>query len=124
MSQSLYREEILEHWKNSQNWGILSDADFSIEDNNPLCGDNIHLTGKIIKEKINDIKFTGDGCVISKASASILTEYAKDKKISELKNLKQEDYLSLIEISLGITRIKCALMPYYALQKGLRSANI
>lgn len=120
MNDSLYREEILEHWKNPQNWGSLSDADFSIDDNNPLCGDSIHLAGKIQDGKIIDIKFTGEGCVISKASASILTEYVKGKLISEIQKMNQEDFLSLIKIPLTASRLRCSLLSFSALQKSLR----
>lgn len=119
MNDTLYRDELLEHWKNPQNWGQVLNANFTIDDNNPLCGDSIHLTGKVTKGKLVDIKFTGDGCVISKASASIMTEYVKGKAVDQLKKIKQDEFLSLLEISLSLSRIKCALLPYSALQKSL-----
>ncbi len=119
MNNTLYREDILEHFHNPQNWGTLPDPDFETHDNNPLCGDNIHLTGKISKLNISDVKFTGEGCVISKAAGSILTEYAKGKSTKEIQNLSQEDFLSLIAIPLTAARLRCALLPYSALQKAL-----
>lgn len=123
MNNTLYREEILEHFKNPQNWGRVENEDFVMDDNNPLCGDNIHLTGRIDKDKIVEIKFKGEGCVISKASASIFTEYTKDKYIKEIKDLNQQDFLSLIEIPLTAARLKCALLPYSALQKALKKVG-
>ncbi len=124
MNNTLYREEILEHWKNPQNWGEVSDADFIIDDNNPLCGDQIHLTGKASDGKIINVKFTGEGCVISKASASILTEYVKNKSIAEIESLNQQDFLLLLEIPLTPARIKCALLSYSALQKGILKTKL
>ncbi len=123
MNNTLYREEILEHFKNPQNWGTVKEADFAIDDNNPLCGDSIHLTGKISKNRITDVKFTGEGCVISKASASILTEYAKGKDTEEIQKLNQQNFLSLLEIPLTAARLKCALLPYSALQKALKKVE-
>lgn len=118
MNNSLYREEILEHWRDPQNYGELTDADFIVNENNPFCGDSIHLTGKVDKDKLVDIKFTGEGCVISKAAASIMSEFMKGKNVEEIKKLNQEDFLSILGIPLSISRIKCALLPYSALQKG------
>lgn len=120
MNSSLYREEILEHWKSPQNWGVVNNGNFVIDESNPLCGDSIHLTGKISDGKISDIKFTGDGCVISRASSSILTEYIKGKSTKETQALNQQDFLSLIEIPLTAARLKCALLSYSALQKILK----
>lgn len=120
MSNSLYKEEIMEHWKHPQNWGILKNADFVVDKINPLCGDSIHLTGKINNDNISGIKFVSNGCVISKASASILTEYAKNKKFSDIQELDQHNFLNLIAIPLTATRKGCALLCYFALQKALK----
>lgn len=124
MNNSLYREEILEHWKNPFNYGKITDADFEIDDYNPLCGDKIHLTGKISGGKIKDVKFISEGCVISKASASILTEFIKGKKVKEIQDLKQQDFLSQIGVTLTVARLKCALLSYSALQKAIKQTKI
>ena len=120
---SLYREEILEHWKNPQNFGEITNADFVIDDHNPLCGDSIHLTGKMAQGKMIDIKFTGEGCVISKAAASILTEFVKERTLKEIRRLETRDFLDLLGISLTISRIKCALLPLSALHKAIRKVG-
>lgn len=117
MNNTLYREAILEHWKNPQNWGVIKNPDIEIDDYNPLCGDEVHLTGTVANNKLIDLKFTGDGCVISKASASIMSEFMKGKNVEEIKKINQEDFLSILGIPLSISRIKCALLPYSALQK-------
>lgn len=124
MNNTLYREEILEHWKNPLNYGQILNADFEIDDYNPLCGDKIHLTGKISNGKIKDVKFISEGCVISKASASILTEFVKNKKLTEIKNLSQQEFLSQIEIPLTAARLNCALLSYSALQKAIKQTKI
>ncbi len=120
MNSQLYREIILEHWKNPQNWGEVSNADFEISDYSPLCGDKIKITGKIKNGKVEDLKFTAEGCAISVASGSILTEELKDMNIEEIKNISQEDFLNLLEIDLTTSRIKCGLLPYSALQKAIK----
>ena len=119
MDEQLYREIILEHYKNPQNYGVINDADIDISDYNPLCGDEIRITAKIINSKIDQIKFVSEGCAISKASASIMTEFVKKEPKNKLLKLSPEEYLLLLEINLSPSRIKCALLSYSALKKGL-----
>lgn len=130
MDDQLYREIILEHWKNPQNFGILEDADIDITDYNPLCGDEIRMTIKFrgrtpnrgpTSARIEDIKFVGHGCAISQASASIITELAKSMTISEIRQLDQQSFLENIAVELTAARLKCALLPYSTLQKALHS---
>lgn len=123
MTNTLYREEILEHWRSPQNWGGLNHPNFVIDDNNPLCGDSIHLEGIISDGKIYDLKFRGEGCVISRAASSIFTQYVKNKKVNEIQNLSQAGFLSLIEIPLVPARLNCALLVYFALQKALKQVE-
>ena len=113
----LYREEILEHWRSPQNFGKLDDADFVIEQINPLCGDQVTFFFKIKKGKINKISFTGKGCAISIASASILSEAIFGKPVSALAKITGRDVLKMIGGSVGPARLKCAFLSLEAVKK-------
>ncbi len=117
MNDPLYREIILEHWQHPQNYGVIKDADFDITESNPLCGDEIRLTGKIEENKLTAIAFTGEGCAISKASASLFTEAIKRKSFDEISTMTSQEVLDLLEISLTPARTKCALLVYNAVRK-------
>lgn len=117
----LYREEILEHWQNPQNFGRMKGADLVIDQINPLCGDEVRFYFKIKKGKIDSVSFTGNGCAISIASASILSEFIKGKKISILAKITGEDVLSLIGGPVAPARLKCAFLPLEALRKIAKS---
>ena len=123
MDNQLYRDIILEHWKHPQNYGTIYNADVTIYDYNPLCGDSIQINLKINKGNIDDIKFSGEGCAISRASASILTEYTKKKSVQKILNMSQKDFLKLLGIQLTPARLKCALLSYSVLQRGLQTIN-
>ena len=111
MSDDIYREIILDHYRNPRNKGKLSNADVSIHDSNPLCGDEIDIHLKIEEDKVKDIKFEGRGCAISQASASMLTEMISGKPLTTIKDLTKEDILENIGLmNLGPARIKCALL--------------
>jgi nitrogen fixation NifU-like protein len=116
----LYREIILEHWQNPQNYGVIKNPDFDVTENNPLCGDKLRLTGKILKGNLVKIAFSGEGCAISKASASLFTEEIKGKDIDRISKIKDEEVLKLLGIELTPARIKCALLIYNTLQKSLK----
>lgn len=117
---NIYRDIILEHWKNPQNYGVIEDADIDVTETNPLCGDTIRLMIELKNKKVERISFVGEGCAISKASASLFTEELKGKTIEELKKIKPEDVLNLMEIDLTPSRTKCALLIYKTLQKALK----
>ncbi|HEX8931946.1 MAG TPA: iron-sulfur cluster assembly scaffold protein [Patescibacteria group bacterium] len=117
MQDPLYRELILEHWQNPQNYGIVKNADFDVSDNNPLCGDEIRITGKIKDGKLMKIAFTGDGCAISKASASLFTEKIKERDVSEIEKITPEEVLAEIGLTLTPARMKCALLVYKTVEK-------
>lgn len=116
MQDPLYREIILEHWSNPQNFGVIKNADFDVRDNNPLCGDEIRITGKIKDGKLVKVAFTGDGCAISRASASIFTEKIKNKNVSEIKKITPDDVLAELGLALTPARTKCALLVYRTLE--------
>ena len=113
----IYREEILEHWRSPQNFGELADADFVIDQINPLCGDQVTFFFKIKKGKINKISFTGKGCAISIASASILSEAIFGKPVSALAKITGRDVLKMIGGSVGPARLKCAFLSLEAVKK-------
>lgn len=117
MNDPLYREIILEHWQYPQNYGIVKDADFDVTDSNPLCGDEIRLTGKIKDGILQQIAFTGEGCAISKASASLFTEEIKGKRVDEIKKITQAKILEELGIPLTPVRTKCALLIYLAVRR-------
>jgi len=119
MQDQLYQDIILEHWKDPQNFGTLKDFDRDVSVQNRYCGDNIRLMLKFDKNKISAISFSGEGCAISIASASIFTEYLKGKSVTSLKKINQEQVLNLLEIELTPARTKCALLIFQALQKAL-----
>ncbi|MDQ4057314.1 MAG: SUF system NifU family Fe-S cluster assembly protein [Thermoproteota archaeon] len=120
MSDDIYREIILDHYRNPRNKGKLPDADVSTHDSNPLCGDEIDIHLKVDQGKIKDIKFEGRGCAISQASASMLTEMVLDKPLTAVKDLAKDDILENIGLmNLGPARIKCALLSLKVLKMGM-----
>ncbi len=114
----LYREIILEHWKNPQNYGVIEDADIDISDNNPLCGDEMRLTISLSQNKVKHILFISEGCAVSKASASLFTEMVKEKSITDIQQITPEEAITVLGVELTPTRTKCALLVYTTLQKG------
>ena len=121
----LYREIILEHYKNPQNKGKLLKPDIITEDENPLCGDQLEIHMRIKQDVLEDISFEGKGCALSIATSSILTEELKGKKIEDIKKMTREDVYALIGIDVTPARNKCVMLPLttikQALQEGERS---
>ncbi len=114
----LYRENILEHYKNPSNYGTLQDPDISYTDSNPLCGDEIRIDINLDNNKVKDVRFQGKGCAISKASASMLTEMIEGMSLEEMKEITKEDIMEVLGIKLGPIRIKCALLCLKVLKAG------
>ena len=120
MSDDIYREIILDHYRNPRNKGKLSNPDVSTHDSNPLCGDEIDMHLKVEEDKIKDIKFEGRGCAISQASASMLTEMIAGRPLSTVKDITKDDILENIGLmNLGPARIKCALLSLKVLKLGM-----
>ncbi len=115
----LLYEELMDHYKDPRNYGILEDFDIRQSDSNPLCGDEVVFTVKIENSRIKDIKFSGAGCAISKSSDSILTEYVKGKTIIEVLEMSSDDFLKVYGFKPTPMRIKCALLGFIALKKGI-----
>jgi nitrogen fixation NifU-like protein len=117
--EDLYRENILDHYQNPRHYGTLDDPDISYEDDNPLCGDVIRLDIKLDDQnRVSQVAFSGEGCAISQASASMLTEEIMGKTLDELKQISKEDVLDMLGIQLGPVRIKCALLSLKVLKAG------
>jgi len=110
MTSDIYKDIILDYYRNPRNFGDLQDPDVRAKDSNPLCGDVIEMQLKINDGKVNDIRFKGKGCAISQASASMLTELVKGKTLDQIKAMGKPDVLQLLGIDPGPTRIKCALL--------------
>lgn len=113
----LYRDYILDHYKNPRNFGELEGATHHYHDTNPLCGDEITMFLLVGEDgRVNDVHFTGRGCAISQASASILTDEVKGKTLNELKAFDREHVLQNLGITISPARIKCALLSLKALK--------
>ena len=122
MSEEMYKEIILDHYKNPRNKGVFPDAEVSAEDYNPVCGDRIRIDIIIADDKVSDVKFDGEGCAISQASASILTDMLIDKSIDEILKLDKDDILKALGTPvLGPARIKCALLSLKVMKLGTYS---
>lgn len=115
---NIYQEQILEHYENPRNTSSLKQTNSQVKVKNILCGDEIVLQAFIKDNKITAISHTTKGCAIAQASISILSEYAKDKSIDQLRKMEKKDMIRLLGgITLGPNRVKCALLGFEALQK-------
>jgi len=108
---ALYREQILDHYKHPHNFGELDDADLEFEDMNPLCGDELRVQLRTDHEgRIEDVRFSGQGCAISQASASMVSDEVRGMSPEELLRLDKSFVLELLGIDISATRMKCALL--------------
>ncbi|MGH2561551.1 MAG: Fe-S cluster assembly sulfur transfer protein SufU [Thermomicrobiales bacterium] len=119
MTDSIYREIILDHFKNPRNKGVLDPADYSYEDVNPLCGDEVRIDVRVKDDHVDDVAFSGRGCAVSQASASILTEMVEGMSLDEVKALTKDDLLEEIGIPVSPARLKCALLSLKVLKAGI-----
>ena len=112
MSFDMYQENILDHYKNPRNYGSIEEPNIKFHDVNPLCGDEYEFQFKIDSGgKIVDVKFHGNGCAISKASASMLTEIVKGKNIRDVRNIGRQKVLKNLGIKISPARMKCVMLP-------------
>ena len=115
----LYRELIIDRYKNPHYKGELKPADISFEDDNPLCGDHIRIDLRLEDGRVSEVRFDGHGCAISQASADLLAESIMGKPLDEVKQLSKEDILEMLGIELGPVRLKCALLSLKVLKAGV-----
>ena len=118
----LYREIILDHYKHPRNFGHLDKPDVVMEEGNVTCGDRIVMEIKY-KGTIEDIRFNGEGCAISQASASMLTEKVKGMSRKQMRKLSRIDIEEMLGTTLTPSRVKCATLPLEVLQKAMVSLN-
>jgi len=116
----LYREIIIDRYKNPVYKGSLDPHDISFEDDNPLCGDHIRIDLRIGEEgRVTEALFDGHGCAISQASADLLLESIQGKTIEEIKSIGKQDILDMLALELGPVRLKCALLSLKVLKAGV-----
>lgn len=115
----LYAENILEHFKNPHHCGVLEDPTVSATDSNPLCGDKYEIFLKIKNDIIEDVSFRGEGCAISKASVSMLTDEIIGKKIEAAEKFDKIRIYELLGVEISPGREKCALLGLSAFKKAL-----
>jgi nitrogen fixation NifU-like protein len=115
---NLYRDFILEHYRNPHNTGVLEPHDLHFADSNPTCGDEMSITIQLdgTRERIADVAFTGRGCAISQASASILTDELRGQSLDEIKAMDPRGVVENLGVPIGPARLKCALLVYKVLQ--------
>ena len=122
---NLYRDFILEHYRNPHNQGILEPHDLHFADSNPTCGDEMSITIQLddAKQSVADVAFTGRGCAISQASASILTDELRGLTLAELEAIDPKEVVENLGVPIGPARLKCALLVYKVVQGAVIGAE-
>ncbi len=116
----LYRELIIDRYKNPLHRGALEPHDISFEDDNPLCGDHIRIDLRVGEDdRVTEAMFDGHGCAISQSSADLLVESVLGKTVDEVKEITKDDILDMLGLELGPVRLKCALLPLKVLKAGV-----
>jgi nitrogen fixation NifU-like protein len=125
MAYDMYQEIILQHYRSPKNFGDLPGADLFGEEHNPLCGDRIEMRLKLggDRRRVEAARFSGDGCAISVASASMLTSRLEGRPLEEVRAITRDDVLKMVGIPLSPVRIKCALTGFTALGRALTASG-
>lgn len=121
ISDEMYKEHILELYKNPLNFGIIENPTNFHQEINPLCGDKLSVSLIVEDNIVKDIKFNGNGCAISVSSASLITDKVKNMSVKDVLNLKSEDIIKLLEIKIHPARLKCVLLSLEAIKKALQN---
>ncbi len=121
---ALYSEVLLDHFRHPRNYGCLPAPDITYENFNPLCGDRIRVELKLKDKLVEDARFRGDGCAISMASASLLTELIVGADLNEIEAISNDKLISALESDIKPSRVQCALLPLEALRAGLRDYGL
>lgn len=119
MDDDLYRQYILDHYRDPRNHGHLEHPDVHAGDTNPLCGDRIELDLALDGDRVAQVRFAGRGCAISQASASMLTERIEGATLDELRALRPADVFDMLGITIGPARQRCALLALRVLHQGI-----
>ena len=112
----LYRDYILEHYRRPHNFGVIDEPSATYEGANPLCGDRITMQLGVKDGVVEQVGFTGRGCAISQASASLLTDEVKGKPVADVAGIQAVDLLDLLGIEISPARLKCAMLSFDSLQ--------
>jgi nitrogen fixation NifU-like protein len=120
---SLYREVILDHYKNPRGHGVIADPDAQAEGQNPLCGDEVAIMVEFDGDTIADVKFQGRGCAISQAATSMLMDMAKGRTAEEVASMSRDELLEEVGIPLTPVRLKCALLGLGVLKVALHKGK-
>lgn len=123
---NLYRDFILEHYRNPHNRGVLAEHDLQFADSNPTCGDEMSMSLRLDEagERVVDVAFDGRGCAISQASASLLTDELRGMSLDDLRAMDPADVLDNLGVPIGPARLKCALLSYKVLQGAVRGGTV
>lgn len=117
---ALYSETLLDHFRHPRNYGDLPAADISYESFNPVCGDRIRIALKLNERIVHDVRFKGDGCAISTAAASLLTELILGRDVEVISTITDDRLIDALESDIKPARRQCALLPLEALREGLK----
>jgi nitrogen fixation NifU-like protein len=120
---SLYREVILDHYKNPRGHGVIDDADAEAEGQNPLCGDEVSIAVSFDGDTIADVKFQGRGCAVSQAATSMLMDMVKGRTAQEVAAMSRDELLDEVGIPLTPVRLKCALLGLGVLKLALHKGR-
>jgi nitrogen fixation protein NifU and related proteins len=120
----LYRDYILEHYRRPHNFGVIEEPSATHEGSNPLCGDRITMQLALKDGVVERIGFTGRGCAISQASASLLTDEIKGKPLEDVAGFRADDLLELLGIEISPARLKCAMLSFDSLQALLDEVGV